>query len=340
MIVASSAFSFNFSDVKRMIGFGKKDGQADVVEMVQAEIVAPSSAILYPDRMKRMKQFLHDDNQLDVSMPSDLYRKSNPYSSNTEKYRYNHLLQSIHSPTIQMIWALRGGYGSQDILPYLLKRSAPLSEKKYVGYSDSTLLLLFFNQRWGWRPIHGMMSIEVNELGSGKKDKENYEYLKQIVTAKEDFTLTYSNILRPLNDLARNKPQISGTITGGNLTMLVSSIGTDWEVETDGKILIIEEVREKMHRIDRALNHLGLVGKLDKLEALVIGDLSKDPNQVDFWDELFDFTIQRLSERYQIPIYKTEVFGHGKVNYPFMVGAKGTIDGKDLHQAIVVVGKE
>lgn len=340
MIIAFSAFSFNFGDVKRMIGFGKKNKEMEAAEMVQIEIVAPSSAVLNTDRMDMMKQLLHEDKQLDVTMPSDLYAKANPYSSNTEKYRYNHLLRSIHSPNIQMIWALRGGYGAQDILPYLFTQSAPLIEKKYVGYSDSTLLMLFFNQHWGWKPIHGMMAIEVNDLKNGKKEKKNYEYLKQILTAKEDFTLTYSKILRPLNDLARTQSEISGTITGGNLTMLASSIGTDWEVETDGKVLIVEEVREKMHRIDRALNHLGLVGKFDNLKALIIGDFGKDRNQLDYWDEVFAFTIKRLSERYQIPIYKAEVFGHSKVNYPFMIGAKGTIDGKDLHQSIDVLAKD
>lgn len=290
------------------------------------EIVAPSSGVVNNSTVTKMQACVEENIGIKPNIRADILDATqNAYSSNSEEYRFNHVKDAVLSNDIGIIWSGRGGYGSQDIMPHLVNMERPKVGKLYIGYSDATNLLLFFNQFWGWQTVHGHMPCEV---AKAKENPENLNFMKRLIIDRID-SIEYKNVLKPANSYAKESDdKIQGVVTGGNLSIIASTLGTPWEIDTDNKILIIEESsNDRMYRIDRMLNHLRFAGKLDNIKALVLSGIEfPSANAPHYHKELFDFTVKRLSEKLEIPIYTTEIFGHGPKNYPFVIGSVCTID--------------
>ena len=106
---------------------------------------------------------------------------------------------------------------------------------------------------------------------------------------------------------------------GGNLTIVESSIGTRWQIETAGALLFLEDVGEKGYRIDRSLNHLRQAGLLNHVEGIIFGECS-GPDE-----KGIRVAIERFAHETPIPVYQTDQFGHGQINYPIMYHAAAEI---------------
>lgn len=308
----------------------KKPWKQNYLNSNLIEIITPSSGI--PDRVLtgKMQACIAENIGIEPKIRKDILDAShNAYSSNSEEYRFNHVKDVVQSEDIGIIWSGRGGYGSQDIISHLVDTEKPEVGKIYVGYSDATNLLLFFNQFWGWQTVHGHMPCEV---AKAKKNTQNLSFLKQLLIDRVD-SIEYKDVLKPANSYAKEyEGKIQGVVTGGNLSIVESTLATSWEIDTDDKILIIEESsNDRMYRIDRMLNHLRFAGKLDNIKALVLSGIEfPSAGAPHYHKELFNFTVKRLSEKLEIPIYTTEVFGHGPKNYPFVIGSICTIEGDDI----------
>ncbi len=161
----------------------------------------------------------------------------------------------------------------------------------------------------------------VTDFARRDKNSKNIKLLKDIVFGDVK-KLEYKG-LKPLNQKAQNAKQIEGLITGGNLMLLQSSIGRSWQLDAKNKILIIEEIAEKGYRVDRMLHHLKDAGILKNTRAIILGDFilsSEDSNR-----EQMSYVLQNFADGIDIPVYKTDLFGHGKNNYPFVIGSQATV---------------
>ncbi|MFQ3307354.1 MAG: muramoyltetrapeptide carboxypeptidase [Candidatus Midichloriaceae bacterium] len=240
-----------------------------------------------------------------------LNKHAHPFHSNSDELRLQSLKGLLYSNEENMIiWCTNGGYGSSKLIEYLESQPKPDVKKVFVGYSDITALHLFFSQKWGWETIHGACLCE-----SFKKEKSERNFLDLFETILNDKDCLDMDDLTPMNKAAKELPASflkQNVYTGGNLAIIQTSIGTSWEIETHGKILILEDVGESGYKIDRMLYHLVNANKLNGVKGIIFGDFSKS-------DEFQSFVLGDFAkEMCHIPVFQTNSMGHGVRNIPFV----------------------
>lgn len=184
-----------------------------------------------------------------------------------DRDRAEDLMSMFCDKDIDMILCFRGGYGTMRILPYLNLDMIKKNPKIFMGYSDITTLLNLFYSELGLITFHGPMA------NSNLKDSHTLvSMLNTIMRGDKPYTIP---ILpeKPLN-FSNFHNAVQGRVIGGNLTLLCSTLGTKYEVNTDDKILFIEEVEEPPYKIDRMLTQLWLSGTLKKCKAVLLGQFT------------------------------------------------------------------
>lgn len=241
---------------------------------------------------------------LEPRIPHDLIDPDLFFAASLNQ-QLKHLQNALLSDS-KAIWCLRGGYGSMRLIPYLKKMKPPKKPKLFIGFSDITSLHLFFNQNWNWPTLHART---ISQLGHDLVNADRRE-LAKIISGKLPFK-EFKKLI-PLNSAAQKEKTIKGKLIGGNLRILQSSLGTDWEVNPLGKILFIEDVAERGYSVDRMLEQLHQAELLNKgLKALIVGDftegLEKDGK------DLVPEAIARFAQRVTYPVLSGLPCGHGKI---------------------------
>jgi muramoyltetrapeptide carboxypeptidase len=270
-------------------------------------VVAPGAGVSISD-LKRLKEAL----SLEFQFPENLLSEEpKRLFSNSDTIRAKLLCNAIlgHS---QIIWCLRGGQGSSRLISYLgeMKTTNP---KIFIGYSDCTSLHLFFSQTWQWKTIHGCFAMDLIDRN---KSSMNADLISDIIArAISKVTL---NDLQPLNSCAQLTRCVRGLLTGGNLSIVQSSLGTSWHIDSKGKVLFLEDVNEADYRVDRMLSHLTQANVFVDAVAVVFGEFV--PNLSSVMDILQEFARQQ-----NIPVFKSNSFGHGKLNLPLVYNCEAQI---------------
>jgi len=156
------------------------------------------------------------------------------YLAGKDLDRAKELNNMFANNSVDGIICLRGGYGSINIIPYLDIENIKNNPKFFCGYSDITILLNYLSSYLGLITFHGPM------VNSNFNDKITLNSFISISTSNSN-TFTY-NLLNYSNIEIINPKSFSGKITGGNLSIICSSLGTPYEINTDDSILLIEEV--------------------------------------------------------------------------------------------------
>lgn len=168
-------------------------------------------------------------------------------------------------PTIAALLAVRGGYGSAQVLPLLDAALLRQAQKLFIGYSDLTALLQFHVQQ-GVTCVHGPM-IE-HRLSAGTAGYDRASFVAAVTVAEPMGELTPPG-LRTLRE-----GRATGVLTGGTLSQLVSSLATPWAFNPPpGCVLFLEDVGERPYRIHRMLTQLEQAGLLGRAAALVFGEM-------------------------------------------------------------------
>lgn len=206
-------------------------------------------------------------------VPDDLFGKD-LLCSNSAKARMRHLRRALQSKESKMLWCLRGGYGSIQLLPELAKVKRPKDVKLFWGYSDATSLHVFFNQKWNWPSVHGPL---LDRLGANLKDRVTGMQLQNLLLG-ESRSVVFEG-LKPINAASKKRKEIKAPIVGGNMTVLASSLGTPWAFKARKKILFLEETGERAYRIDRMLHQFIQSKAIDGVAAIVLGDFLGAPDK-------------------------------------------------------------
>ena len=181
----------------------------------------------------------------------------------TDQQRLQDLQFALDHPKIKAIFCARGGYGTTRILDQLNWSGFQKFPKWICGFSDVTGLLCQVNAL-GYASMHSSMP----QLFNQKNAQQDYQSLKKALFDGE-VTVT-------ANPHALNQPgKAEGTLVGGNLSLLVHLINTRSDIDTHGKILVIEDVDEYLYQLDRMMVQLVRCGKLTSIRGLVVGHLSK-----------------------------------------------------------------
>lgn len=192
------------------------------------------------------------------------------YLAGSDDVRLRDLHAAFADPEIDAIFCLRGGYGTPrllDRLDYDLLRANP---KPFVGYSDITALHLAISRYAGFVTFHGPM-LNADLLGDKQQPTESslFSMLRGQLGAGSVVAHPMAYALTTLESGIA-----CGRLLGGNLSMIAAVMGTAYEIDAEGIILLIEDVNEPIYRIDRLLTHLRLAGKLEQIAGVLVGDVA------------------------------------------------------------------
>jgi len=238
------------------------------------------------------------------------------YLAGDDEERSEELMRHFEDPEIHAVVGLRGGYGCSRLIPLLEENRLRPYPKIFMGFSDLTTLHLYFRRRFGWTTIHGPMA---GSFSLGNIDSAQKNHLQSLWTDPQ-----YKPKLSFPQLETWSQGVSEGILTGGCLSLVVSSIGTLYEVKTEGKILFLEDFGEPAYRLDRMLTHLLLAGKLNRLSGVLLGEF----HQCEPADENYTATdvLRDLLCRLGIPVLANFPAGHGESNWAIPLGAKIRMD--------------
>jgi len=246
-----------------------------------------------------------------VELGPNVYRRKG-YLAGDERARADDLVDFFQRSDIDAIFCARGGFGSMQLLPHMRNELKP---KIFVGYSDITVLLNWFLQKFHMVTFHAPMVAMDIAHGLSARAKEHFWGL--LTGETRDWKIELGEIIRP--------GVIEAEMVGGCLSLLVTTLGTPYEVDTTGKLLFLEDTDEKPYRIERMLTHLKMAGKLDRLSGVVFGDFTRcdgegtrDVRQV----------IGELFADAPYPVVMGLAAGHGQENLALPFGVKMALNGQ------------
>jgi muramoyltetrapeptide carboxypeptidase len=245
---------------------------------------------------------------LQVVTGPHLFGENNQYSG-TDEERAADLQMMLDDKDIKAIVCARGGYGTVRIIDMIDFGAFEQHPKWIVGYSDVTVLHSHIHTQFGIETLHAIMPINFTDEGSDAA----IESLRKALFGE---TLQYS-----VSPQLLNKPgNVSGVLTGGNLSILYSLTGTPSDIVTDGKILFIEDLDEYLYHVDRMMMNLKRSGKLSGLKGLIAGGLTKmNDNTIPFGKQA-EHIISEYAAEAGIPVCFNFPAGHMADNRALIMG--------------------
>jgi muramoyltetrapeptide carboxypeptidase len=179
--------------------------------------------------------------------------------------RRNEFLGELEREDVDGLVAVRGGYGSNYILENL-ELSHPDAPKVILGYSDLTSVQIYLWERYAWAGFYGPMLAGGLDAGAGKpKGYDRESLLAAVGKTDGGWTLRLRS-----ETLAAGEAE--GRVLGGCMTLLETTLGTPWELDTRGAIFLLEDRGMKPWQVDRALMHLKQAGKFEGVRGIVLGE--------------------------------------------------------------------
>jgi muramoyltetrapeptide carboxypeptidase len=304
------------------------------------EIVAPAK---YLDKQrvtlatKRLEEM-----GFKVRIPKNLFRKKG-FLGGSDEERAAELIAAFADPDVKAIMPGTGGYGTTRIVDKLDYEVIRRNPKILVGFSDITALHIAINQKtglvtfhsplpewglgvdknlspfaakWFWRAI---LAKEYNGQKAGYTIFTHPSHLTQAGDAK-----LFEDVPRPVT---MRGGMVRGRLIGGNLSVLHALMGTPYEIDTNDKILFLEDVGEAPYRVDRMLSTLRLAGKFDHVAGVILGQFSSRKNEAK-WDDdsSIDDVLKDYFGRLNVPVVNHFPVGHVRYNATLPVGAMAELD--------------
>jgi muramoyltetrapeptide carboxypeptidase len=231
-------------------------------------------------------------------------RTSQGYFAASATERRAELLRALRDPRIDALISLRGGYGSNYLLDESLAAEIGASAPKCViGFSDITSLQIFLWQKLAWTSIYGpMVAAGLDGGAGGAKGYDEASFRDAI--SKTDGAWSMN-----LQGDALSSGVAEGILLGGCLTLVATTLGTPWELDTRGAILLLEDRGMKPWQVDRALIHLQQAGKFKDVRGIVLGDFPDCAAPVEGSPTVLD-VCDRILKPLGIPIVFGAPVGH------------------------------
>lgn len=286
-------------------------------------VIAPASPP-NKENLARGLEFLKELG-IDYKLGESLYKEFGYLAGNDEE-RVADLHAMFLDDNIKGIICAGGGYGTARIaarLDFDLIRNNP---KIFWGYSDITFLHTAIRQKTGLVTFHGPMIA--SDLGKVDANEISRNQFKQLFEPNE---LNYQVELDQLKEMVPGSAE--GILAGGNLSLLSSTMGTEFEIDTKGKILLIEDINEEPRAVDRMMNQLYMAGKLQEASGILVGDFNNCVPERELsltLDEVIDHYIH-LAGR---PTLRGFKMGHCSPHIAVPLGVKAKMD---THSKTLVV---
>lgn len=258
----------------------------------------------------------------------------NSYFAGTDKARAEDINEMFADKDVKAIFEVRGGWGANRVLPYLNFKLIKQNPKIIIGFSDITSLLLAINTKTNLITFHGTMGIE-------EWPEYTVNYLKQVLF--DGTAVQFANPVVPIDpkvDIIQTENRIhtinggiaQGKILGGNLTTLVSMIGSGYLPKWQGAILFVEDVDEDYYKIDRMMDQLKMAGILNHISGFIFGQCvrcsagSNSTTSEMLGSETLDKILHTYIKPLGIPAWSGAMIGHLPQMMTIPEGAKVQID--------------
>lgn len=241
-------------------------------------------------------------------VPDGIYENYSGFAG-TVSQRVSQMQALLDRPGVKAIVCARGGYGAVSLLDELDFTAFRENPKWICGFSDITAFHSHLHTL-GYPTLHSVMPITMDE-----KDMNN-EYNRSLIKALRGETLHYSFDPHPANRLGKAE----AVIVGGNLSLLYSMLESFSSINTDGKILFIEDVGENIYHIERMLVALDRAGKLKSLKGLIVGSMEKIKVDDYYYDTTIEEVILGVCGKYDYPICFEFPAGHAGKNVALRLG--------------------
>ncbi len=240
--------------------------------------------------------------------PEILARKG--YLAGGDDLRAGHLERLFADPEVEMVLAVRGGFGCSRLLPRLDLERLAASRTLLMGFSDLTALLDPLAAK-GLITLHGPTLSQLPRL-----DEPSRRQVRDLLDGRPPWPAVLEG--RPLAG-----GMVRGPLLGGNLTLLTHLVGTPYLPDLDGAVLFLEDTGEAPYRLDRMLTQLELAGVLPQVAGVALGGFGP---QGETTDEVLEALWRRL-EPLGVPVVAGLPFGHGSANRILPLGALAELDG-------------
>ena len=281
------------------LNIGDKIGIISTARKISMEELKPSIKLL-------------EEWGLKVVFGKNLFEEDNQFSG-TVTQRSSDLQSMIDDDSIKAILCARGGYGTVQIIDKVDFSHLIKNPKWIIGYSDVTVLHSHLHQL-GITSLHATMPINFE-----KNTPKALESLKSALFGLGDLT--------EINHHHFNRfGKVEGEIVGGNLSILYSLLGSDSDINTEGKILFIEDLDEYLYHVDRIMMNLKRNGKLKNLKALIIGGMSDmNDNTIPFGKTAEEIILEYIKE-FDFPVCFNFPAGHLADNRCIRLGGKSVLE--------------
>jgi muramoyltetrapeptide carboxypeptidase len=273
-------------------------------------LVAPAFAV-DGERVKRGAERLREAG-LRVQHREDLLATEG-FLAGDDARRARELMAAVEDERVDAILCVRGGWGCHRIVPLLDAGKVRAAGKPLVGFSDVTTLLLWQRRCAGLVGFHGPML----DRGAELQDDELAALVEALAGAGP------LPVVRHGHEGGGGRP-VEGRLVGGSLTLVAASLGTPWEIDTRGAILLLEDVSERPYRLDRMLEQLRHAGKLGRAAGIGLGRFVRcdEPGGGVTAAEV----LREAVETAGVPWVDGLPFGHGAPNLPWPVGVRARLD--------------
>jgi muramoyltetrapeptide carboxypeptidase len=246
---------------------------------------------------------------LKVVFGNYLFHRRNSFAG-TDKQRASDFQRMLDDPDIRAILCARGGYGTVRIMDKLNFDNYLKHPKWIAGYSDITVMHAFLQQCLGAESIHGAMPRVVPP---DRPDVVSFDTLRAMLFGEvKEYALPPGKLNIP--------GQATGTLVGGNLSVLYSVSGSSYDPETLGRILFIEDLNEYLYHVDRMIMNLKIRGRLKGLNGLIVGTMSgMKSSPSGFHKPAYEIIREAVAE-YDYPVMFGFPAGHGRPNLALPMG--------------------
>ena len=283
------------------------------------DVILPASKISAKD-LKKSLEFLKKMNfkpRLRSSVKKwgkrsgkNLVKKSgeNFLFAQSEAEAFKNFRQALESEDSRLIWILRGGYGSTRLLKSMDSVKKPSVKKILIGHSDATVLHDWVYKNFQWTSLHFPVLREMPDMALSSQNK-----FKKLLSGQTSIVFPHLKLLNK-----QTKGKIISQVTGGNMTLLQSTLGTPWGFSRKG-LLFLEDVNEKPYRIHRILWQMKHSGFFKKVRGLIFGKWQKDSL------EIVQQVLKPFAESVRFPVFADLPCGHGRVNDPLPLGTRAEL---------------
>lgn len=279
-------------------------------------VISPSS----PPNLENLEKALPflEELGLKVKMGKSVKAKYG-YLAGDDDARLADLHDMFEDPEVAGIICAGGGYGAAryaDRIDYAMIKENP---KVFWGYSDITFLHTAIGEYSDLVTFHGPMLA--SDVGKDTFHERSGRMFGQLFSP---FELFYSEEISPLTTLRGGVAE--GELVGGNLSLIRGTIGTKFELDVKGKILLIEDIDEVPYQVDEMLNHLKMARKLEQCAGIVVGDFkNSDPKEPEKSLSL-DHVLGHYLGNLNVPVVKGFKIGHCEPHFSVPLGAKARLD--------------